>query len=195
MVVTRRTPVVSPPALTRNHSSQGAQPPPRTSFSKDAPGASRDAASDVAVTSLAGPSNSNRDHHNGLVSVRLLYKTKPCRQVWRCRSSIYIRSCACDNSGSTFSVLWNGTRGAHMLFSGRQPWKEVEKVQKACQGKHSFAPSYAGALLISLRTNTENPTSKPSSTSSPNYSSSRLPSTHFPCVRRIHTSNPLYVAA
>ena len=77
MVVTRRAPVVPQPAPpTRNHTSQGAQRPPRTSLSKDTTSVSNDAAPGVAAVALAGPSNGNKDHRNGLVSVCLLRKPK-----------------------------------------------------------------------------------------------------------------------
>ncbi|KAF8552862.1 hypothetical protein OG21DRAFT_1498096 [Imleria badia] len=64
MVVTRRTPVVPPP-LARNSSSQGAQRPPRSSFSKETSGNSMDAAFSVAAASFAGSSDGN-DHRTSL---------------------------------------------------------------------------------------------------------------------------------
>lgn len=76
MVVTRRTPVVPQPPPARNFVPPAAQRPPRTSLSKDTASFSNDAASGVAAASLAGPSNGNKDHRNGLVSICLLRKTK-----------------------------------------------------------------------------------------------------------------------
>ncbi|KAH0836475.1 hypothetical protein J3R83DRAFT_8084 [Lanmaoa asiatica] len=66
MVVTRRTPVVPPPPLARNHSSQGAQRFPTTSLARDSTGVSKHAASSVAAASLEGSSNSDKDHRSGL---------------------------------------------------------------------------------------------------------------------------------
>lgn len=105
MVVTRRTPVVPPPQVVRNHSPQGTQRPARTSLSKDAAAVSKDATFSGAAASLAGPSNGNNDNRAGLVSVCSVRKTmvfEPPPSVLT--SSIHPRSHLCYNLGSTFCI-------------------------------------------------------------------------------------------
>ncbi|KAG8215062.1 hypothetical protein J3R82DRAFT_8483 [Butyriboletus roseoflavus] len=66
MVVTRRTPLVPPPPLARNHSQGTQRPPQRPSLANDTASVLKNAPSSVAAAYLAGSSNGNKDHHSGL---------------------------------------------------------------------------------------------------------------------------------
>ena len=197
MVVTRRTPVVPPPPLARNHSQGAQRPPPRASLAKDIAGFPKNAPSGVAVASFAGSSNGNKDHHSGLVSTCLLCKLKlfrPLSSGWMLSGPLFLPDHSSWQFGLDVLRLCSRLEGLTIFVTGQQLWKEVQEVQETWQGKYSLR-SIVISFLTALRTNTNNPTSKPSSTSSPNYFSSRSPSTRFPCAHRIHTSNLRYVAA
>lgn len=111
MVVTRRTPVVPQPPPARHFAPPAAQRPPRTSLSKDTACVSGDVTSNAAVASLSDPSNGNKDHRNGLVSICLSRKTKlfeplPSDLTLFCPlflSAVSLRMC------SMFCILWVGT--------------------------------------------------------------------------------------
>jgi hypothetical protein len=197
MVVTRRTPVVPQPPPARNFVPPGAQRPPRTSLPKDTASTSNDATSSVAAASLAGPSNGNNDHRNGLVSICLLRNTKLFEPL---SSSLTLFGLLLPDHipvtirtpRSTFLVL---RLEGLIIVVCRTTALERSLRGRGGVARHAFFSFCRNAILTVLRASTKNLTSKPSSTSLPSYSSSRSPSTRSPCVRRTRTSSPRYVAA